>query len=156
MNSPDHRQRKATFIPLTYLASAVLLLALGGCNDKPKSEGPLQAGWFYPCADGTVYVETDDGQLFWVIKDKATRVACKDEFPDTPSPFSDAKGGLYVQGKKHLWYVKGGKATQVTKVQASELAGEHPQVTRDTLIWALLKEYGETGHDAGYDAALDE
>jgi len=131
---------------------------------QPKNAVPvdplveLECPEFHAVADGTLYAEKwDNGtQFYWLVGTKAVHVALDDfKKEDFPSSYADSKGGLYVRGHTHLWYLKDGIATQVRVVSPGEVTPEEYRRTAATAFWSVLKEYGKTAYEAGKEAGYD-
>ena len=140
------RKRIAIGIGVWSVIGGIAFLSLGGwawlsgakTAQKPVPD-PLGAlAEYCACADDTVYMITEDGKVFWLVGGKATAVEC----PETIRFYfhGDVKGGLYVRGEEHLWYLYDGAAAQVKEVPRNQIPeGEHC-VTPMSVIWSAGKE----------------
>ena len=108
---------------------------------KPVPDPLGKLAEYRACADGTVYMITnEDGKVFWLVGAKATAVECPETIDAGYGCHGDVKGGLYVQGKEHLWYLCEGAAAQVKEVPRNEIPeGEH-LVTPMSVIWSAGQE----------------
>lgn len=137
----------------------LFILAIGGCGSKEADKGPLHSDspGFHACADGTVYMIGQGSLLLWLVKGKAVKVACNDDFSETAllSLFSDTTGGMYLMGTRHLWYVKGGKATKVSEVPLAQVDADQHQVSKTSLLWSLLERFSASVFWTGYNNGLE-
>lgn len=140
-------------------------------SEAGKEKGDPLSGrrWHrYACGDGTFYMvkwslrETPVEEyfasihVFWLVNGKAVEVQCEDIFDLTADFDSDAKGGLYGQGKKHLWYFKDGKAVIVTTVSKDSISPKEYLPSRNTVMWSVLSAYGQAAYDTGYKTGHEE
>jgi hypothetical protein len=95
---------------------------------------------YQACADGTIYMVTGDGKVFWLVGGKATAVECPEAIAFGFDSHSDMRGGLYVQGEEHLWYMYKGAAAQVKEVPRNEIPDEEHRVTTMSVNWAARQE----------------
>jgi len=109
-------------------------------------------GQLVPCADGTLYLLpgqfSSSNTLYWLARDTAARVSfpdanelgAADDLDDVlyfrTKALPDAFGGVYIQGRTHLWYVKDGHPTQVRLVEDTKGTTQPSAVTRNSLYWA--------------------
>jgi hypothetical protein len=129
-------------------------------GSKPASktvDDPLGAlSKYRACADGTVYMITDDGKVFWLVAGKATAVECPESISAGYGSHGDIKGGLYLQGKDHLWYFYNGAAVQVKEVPRADISEEEHHVTTMSANWFMHQSYGQQGaYRAGLEAGRD-
>ncbi len=151
----------------------LILLTNQGCKDKKSAEkdkksaeaedydptprDPLRGRIWErtSCADGTIYIVNSTG-LFWLTEGKAYGVRCEDRFFGSRADlFADAKGGVYAKGRKHLWYVRAGKATRVEEAGVGKALPEAKAPTSTTVMWSVLSAYGEAAYTAGRDDGWD-
>jgi hypothetical protein len=110
----------------------------------------------HACADGTLYGIRVDGTAYWLVAGQMVTVACPDDLMYFgQEPQADARGGLYVSGKEHLWYLFKGRATQVREVPLGKIDGNDHAVTPQTVTWSVLRKYGTSAYDAGLDAGKE-
>lgn len=121
---------------------------------------------FYACGDGTFYLIQKalpksyaedipgfrtDSRVSWLVNGKAVEIPCQDVFEIGADFHSDARGGLYARGVKHLWYFKDGKGAIVRTVSRDSISAKEHLPSRSTVVWSVLSAYGQAAYEAGYD-----
>ena len=138
-------------VVIAVVAGGIAFLALGGWSwlageqAEQAAKDPLVSlvPWFYACADGTCYMADYEGRAFWIVGGKAAAVACTDKLESWGDWHSDAKGGVYVIGEQHLWYLFKGTATQVKQVPTSEILEDEHRVNNHTVTWSVMNTFGQ-------------
>lgn len=121
-----------------------------------QDKDPLQTSFAVvrACADGTAYLVAN-GSLFWLVGDQCLLVACEDAFYEFGSQLLvDPRGGVYLMGQEHLWYVYQGKAAQVHPVPEDAIMAATQPASEWSRRWSALHTYGESAYDFGYQDGL--
>jgi hypothetical protein len=157
----------ATGIAGLFVAGVILFSFAGGWGwlfgekDKSGQEAASEPAadslctWnpkYRACADGTLYMTGNGGKVFWLVAGKAMAVECSESI-DTRHSCGDIKGGVYVRGEKHLWYLYKGVAAQVEEVPMNQIPEREHRVTTMSVNWSVLQSYGEGAYEAGLEAS---
>lgn len=143
---------------------------------------------YHRCCDGTTYCffsrdRRDIPRLYWLVNGKSVSVDIdKDISSDIyiyrevlgywstalSNSVADIHGGLYIAGKKHLWYLRDGKISLVKETTVAEIKSEEHQVSQSSILWYFWEEYTlkkkaeghyeghEEGHAEGHEEGYAE